>query len=161
MGQSDSINQLDQKYLNKVNSLDKMITTLYTVISGEKGEVRNWELFHYLYKDGAQMIPTGQSQSGDYQLRYIKPEDYVQSSGKWLMENGFYESEIHRDVQQFGHIAHVFSTYECFHSKADKTPFMRGINSIQLMNDGKRWWVVNIYWAQESENNPIPKQFGG
>jgi hypothetical protein len=27
-------------------------------------------------------------------------------------------------------------------------PFMRGINSIQLFNDGKRWWIVNIYWQQ-------------
>jgi hypothetical protein len=36
---------------------------------------------------------------------------------------------------------------------------MRGINSFQLFNDGKRWWVVTIYWQQESKDNPIPKEF--
>jgi hypothetical protein len=39
------------------------------------------------------------------------------------------------------------------------TPFARGINSIQLMNDGKRWWIINIYWMQESEENPIPEKY--
>ena len=58
-----------------------------------------------------------------------------------------------------GNIAQVFSTYESFKSEADENPFMRGINSIQLINDGKRWWVVNIYWAQESEANPIPEKY--
>ena len=24
-------------------------------------------------------------------------------------------------------------------------PFMRGINSIQLFNDGTRWWVVTVF----------------
>lgn len=158
--QSDSVN-LDIKYHDKVNTLDHIVTTLYAVISGEKGEARNWELFHYLNTDGTQMIPTGEAKSGAYRLRYIKPEDYVKNSGKWLIENGFFEQEIHREVHQFGNIAQVFSTYECYHSKTDKKPFMRGINSIQLLYDNQRWWVVNIFWAQESEQNPIPKAYGG
>jgi hypothetical protein len=36
---------------------------------------------------------------------------------------------------------------------------MRGINSIQLFNDGKRWWIVNIYWQQESAENRIPEKY--
>jgi hypothetical protein len=36
---------------------------------------------------------------------------------------------------------------------------MRGINSIQLLNDGKRWWIVNIYWTQENEEHPIPERY--
>ena len=156
--QTDSID-LDKKYLKKVESLDAIIKTLYGVISGEKGEERNWELFQYLYKDGAKMIPSGEAKSGVYKMRYTTAEEYIESSGKWLFDNGFYEEEIHREVQQFGNIAHIFSTYQCFHSKKDKQPFMRGINSIQLIYDNTRWWVVNIYWAQENEKNPIPKEF--
>jgi len=38
-------------------------------------------------------------------------------------------------------------------------PFMRGINSIQLLNDDNRWWIINIYWTQESEENPIPDMY--
>jgi hypothetical protein len=36
---------------------------------------------------------------------------------------------------------------------------MRGINSIQLLNDGERWWVINIYWTQESDEKAIPEEY--
>ncbi len=147
------------KYLQKVESIDSIITTLYAVISGEKKEERNWELFRHLYKDGANMIPSGYARDSSYHVRYDTPDEYIESSGDWLIKNGFFENEIHREVQQFGNIAHVFSTYHCFHSSKDKKPFMRGINSIQLVYDGQRWWIVNIFWAQESEETPIPVEF--
>jgi hypothetical protein len=36
---------------------------------------------------------------------------------------------------------------------------MRGINSIQLVNDGTRWWVLNIAWSQETPESPIPEKY--
>jgi len=150
---------LDGKYLEKVSTLDATISTLYGVISGEKGEERNWELFHYLFKPGAKLIPTGKKKDGTYGLLFMTPEDYQERSGPVLLEKGFFENELHREVHTYQNITQVFSTYESFFSKSDKEPFMRGINSIQLLNDGKRWWIVNIYWAQENEEYPIPQQF--
>ena len=142
-----------------VSSLDSTIKTLYNVISGEKGVERNWKQFKYLFKPDAKLIPSGKDKKGIYKVRYMKPDDYIKSSGKWLVENGFFEKEIHRKVEVFGNIAHVFSTYESFKSEKDKRPFMRGINSIQLLNDGERWWIINIYWTQETKSNPIPKKY--
>ncbi|MEP1487367.1 MAG: hypothetical protein ABJL44_20075 [Algibacter sp.] len=141
----------------KVFTLDKTIKTLYESISGEKGIERNWGEFKLLFKPGAKLIPSGKDKKGLYQVKYMSPNDYIKSSGKWLKENGFFEKEIHRTVSSFGNIKHVFSTYEAFHSESDKHPFMRGINSIQLLNDGNRWWIINIYWTQETFENPIPK----
>ena len=43
--------------------------------------------------------------------------------------------------------------------KADAQPFMRGINSIQLYNDGTRWWVVSVYWEAEGPDNPLPAKY--
>lgn len=145
-------------YSKKVQTLDSTIKALYAVISGEKGEARDWELFKYLFKPEAKLIPSGKDKNGEYQVRYMTPDDYINSSGKWLIENGFFEKEIHRKVNTFGNITQVFSTYESFHSASDKKPFMRGINSIQLLYDGNRWWVINIYWTQETKENPIPKK---
>ena len=142
-----------------VLSLDSTIKTLYAVISGEKEEQRNWKQFKYLFKPNAKLIPSGKNNAGIYQVRYMSPQDYIKSSGKWLVENGFFEKEIHRKVDTFGNITQVFSSYESFHSEADEKPFMRGINSIQLLNDGERWWIINIYWTQETEENPIPKAY--
>ncbi|MCF7567935.1 hypothetical protein L3X37_06085 [Sabulilitoribacter arenilitoris] len=148
-----------EEYNNKVQTLDNTIKTLYTVISGEKGEERDWTLFKYLFKPDAKLIPSRKIKKEAYKVRYMSPDDYIKNSGKWLVENGFFEKEIHRKVETFGNITQVFSTYEAFNSEADEVPFMRGINSIQLLNDGERWWVINIYWTQETEDNPIPKQY--
>jgi hypothetical protein len=89
----------------------------------------------------------------------MKPDDYIKNSVKWLETNGFFEKEIHRTENTFGNMAEVFSTYECFYNITDKKPFMRGINSIQLWNDGQRWWIVNLYWTQETNRNPIPEAY--
>jgi hypothetical protein len=156
---SYSMKSQENNYGEKVKTLDSTLETLYDVISGEKGEARNWELFKFLFKPEAKLIPTGKNSDGAYGLSYMSPEDYINASGNWLVENGFFEKEIHRKVDSFGNITQVFSTYESYYSESDEMPFMRGINSIQLLNDSKRWWIVNIYWAQESEDNPIPLEY--
>lgn len=142
-----------------VLSIDQTIKALYDVISGEKGEKRFWKQFKFLFHPNAKLIAGGRDVFGEYKAHYMEPKDYIKSSGKWLEEHGFIEKEIHRKTEIFGNIAHVFSTYESFHTASDEAPFMRGINSIQLFNDGKRWWIINIYWTQETELNPIPKAY--
>lgn len=146
-------------YLEKVKTLDSTIETLYAVISGEKGVERDWELFKFLFKPDAKLIPTGKNDKGHFMVRYMKPDDYIKGSGKWLVDNGFFEKEIYRKTEGFGSIAHVFSTYEAFKSEVDEAPFMRGINSIQMLYDGNRWWIINIFWTQETQLNKLPKTY--
>ncbi len=89
----------------------------------------------------------------------MTPVEYAENSGAWLEENGFFEKEIYRVTESFGSMTHIFSTYESYRSASDEKPFTRGINSIQLMNDGDRWWVVNIYWTGEREDLTIPDKY--
>ncbi|MFC7356211.1 hypothetical protein ACFQO1_00810 [Jejudonia soesokkakensis] len=151
--------QEKESYVTKVETIDSTIKTLYAVISGEKGEERDWELFQYLFLPDAKLIPTGNNRQGVEGIRYLTIEDYINTSGKWLLENGFFENELHRVTEQFGNIAHVFSTYESFKTANDSIPFMRGINSIQMLYDGNRWWIVNIYWMGEDADHPIPNAY--
>lgn len=146
-------------YSDRVQTLDSTIETLYAVISGEKGAKRNWDLFKYLFKPGAKLIPSGKNSEGLHLVSYLSPADYVKKSEKWLKEQGFFEKEVYRTINTFGNIAQVFSTYEAYYSHTDETPFMRGINSIQLLNDEERWWIINIFWNQETEDNPIPEVY--
>lgn len=146
-------------YAAKVKTLDSTIKTLYGVISGEKGEVRDWELFKFLFKPQAKLIPTGTNKQGIHVARYMTPQEYINTSGKWLVENGFFEKEVARSVHKFGNIAQVFTTYEAFKSESETKPFMTGINSVQMLYDNNRWWIVNIYWQQASKRNPIPEEF--
>jgi len=76
-----------------------------------------------------------------------------------MEKEGFFEKEIARRADIYGNIAQIFSTYASFHKLDDKEPFIRGINSFQLLFDGKRWWVMTIYWQGETKEVPIPKKY--
>lgn len=154
-----AIKSYSQDFSEKTKTIDSTIETLYSVISGEKGEARNWELFKYLFHKDAKLMPSGQNRQGVSGIRYMTMGQYIETSGKWLLENGFFEKEIGRKVDQFGTMAQVFSTYESFKSASDKKPFMRGINSIQMLYDGSRWWILNIFWQGETDDQPIPKKY--
>jgi hypothetical protein len=142
-----------------VASLDAIMAAVYDVISGPAGKRRDWDRFRSLFIPGARLIPTGKSKQGIAVARVLTVEDYVERGREYLEKNGFFEREIARKVEQYGNIAHVFSTYESRHNADDKQPFARGINSFQLLNDGKRWWVVTIYWEAETPDNPLPAQY--
>jgi hypothetical protein len=142
-----------------VASMDSIVAALYDVISGPAGKKRDWDRFQSLFIPGARLIPTGKRQSGEVGARVSTVEGYATANSKFLEENGFFEKEIARRTEIFGNIAHVFSTYESRHKAEDPKPFARGINSIQLMNDGKRWWIVTVFWQGEGPDNPLPEKY--
>lgn len=158
-GSSIQAQSQGKNYDEATKTIDSTLENLYAVISGEKGEARDWDLFRHLFHADAKLIPTRKQEDGSYNARFMTAEDYINTAGTYLVENGFFEKEIYRTVNSFGSITQVFSTYESYRSEADTEPFARGINSIQLLNDGTRWWIINIYWASESEDHPLPKEY--
>jgi len=144
-----------------VASIDAIVTAAYDVISGPAGKKRDWKRERSLFYPGARLIPTAvEAGRNDVGLapQMLDVEDYI-ARAEPLLQKGFYEKEVARRVEQFGQIAHVWSTYESRHDPSDPEPFMRGINSIQLFNDGKRWWIVSIYWQHESAQHPLPEKY--
>jgi hypothetical protein len=142
-----------------VVSMESIVAALYDVISGPAGKKRDWDRMRSLFIPGARMIPTGKRQSGEIASRVLTVEDYINGSSKPLEEGGFFEKEVARRTENFGNIAHVFSTYESRRKSDDSKPFARGINSFQLMNDGKRWWIVTVFWQGEGPDNPLPEKY--
>jgi hypothetical protein len=154
-----------------VGSIDSIIAALYDVISGPIGKKRDWDRFRSLFIPGARMIPTSPRRppgtapdapltgKEEYASRALTPEEYITRASSFLEEHGFFEREIARQTEQYGHIAHAFSTYESRHKMEDAKPFQRGINSIQLMNDGGRWWVVTVFWEGETEKTQLPGKY--
>jgi hypothetical protein len=137
---------------------EALVAALYDVISGPKGQARDWARFRSLFAPGARMIPTGTRKDGTVGHRVLSPEDYITLSGKVLVDDGFREREVSRTVERFGPLVHVFSTYEGFR-EGDTRPFVRGINSIQLIHDGKRWWVMTVAWTPETAELPLPAKY--
>jgi hypothetical protein len=142
-----------------VASLDSIIAAVYDVISGPAGKKRDWDRMRSLFIPGARLIPTGPRPGGVYGSRVLTLDEYIERSSGFFEKEGFYEREAARVTEQFGQIAHAFSTYESRHAPDEAKPFQRGINSIQLMNDGKRWWVVTIFWQGEDEKSPLPERY--
>jgi hypothetical protein len=141
-----------------VESADAIIAAVYDVISGRAGAERDWDRMRSLFLPGAQLTPSFPTPDGGYGFQYMSVEDWIDGAKGWFAENAFFEVEIHKVAESYGHIAHVFSTYES-RTEADGEPFTRGINSFQLMFDGQRWWIVNIFWQGETESEPIPSQY--
>ena len=144
-----------------VESIDSIIAAAYDVISGPAGQKRDWNRERSLFYTGARIVPTASVPGrNDVALepQLLDVEGYI-ARAEPLLQKGFYEKEVARRTEQFGCIAHVWSTYESRHDPTDPEPFMRGINSIQLFNDGKRWWIVSIYWQHESALHSIPEDY--
>jgi hypothetical protein len=145
--------------LADVQSVDAILAALYDVISGPAGQPRNWTRFRSLFIPDARLIPVRRDKTGPgADVLPLTPEQYQQLAGIRLVKEGFFERGIHDTTESFGDIVHVFSTYESRHTR-DGAPFQRGINSIQLLKDGNRYWIVTILWDGESPTNPIPAKY--
>ena len=140
-----------------VASIDAIVKALYTTISGPAGQPRDWNRLRSLFLPEARMMPVGKRPTGEVRMRMLGVNDYIATSASLIEKNGFDERELARREERFGNIAHVFSTYEG-RLAGDDHP-IRGINSIQLMHDGKRWWIVSLMWQAESADMPLPATY--
>jgi hypothetical protein len=142
-----------------VGTIEAILAAVYDVISGPKGRRRDWDRMRSLFVPEARLIPCRPAGDGGRAgIRVLTVDDYIARSGPTLEERGFIERQIAHRVDRFGHMAQVFSTYE---TRLDGAPAIlgRGINSIQLFWDEKRWWVVTIFWDSESPAQPIPAEY--
>lgn len=140
-------------------TIDGILKALYDDISGPAGQARDWDNMRTLFVPEARLIPTGKRPDGSTGTKFYPLEEYIRAAAPYLEKMGFYEKQISRKIDQFGKVAQVFSTYESRKAATDEKPFMRGINSIQLWNDGTRWWIVNIFWQNETPGDPIPEKY--
>jgi hypothetical protein len=147
-----------------VKSPEAIVSAVYSVISGGKGQARDWDRMRSLFVPDARLIPAvaasaANGGAGHSDVLMLSVDGYIERSGSRLTSDGFFERSIHNEMEQFGNIVQVWSTYESRHNLDDVKPFARGINSFQLLKDGDRYWVVNIFWDSESPAKPIPAKY--
>ncbi|MDH3223742.1 MAG: hypothetical protein OEO23_08500 [Gemmatimonadota bacterium] len=144
-----------------VESPETLVRAVYDVISGERGEARDWDRWHSLFFPGAMLHPVGPADgSGEgWTVSSMTPADFVELVDSSFVADGFYEVEIGDVTEVYGNIAHRFSSYASFRSSTETEPFNRGINSFQLLDDGDRWWVLSIFWQHEFQAGQIPEKY--
>jgi len=140
-----------------VKSQGALLGAIYDVISGPVGE-RDWNRFRSLFVPQARFTALRRAPDGSVGVALLNVDEFIQAAGEVFKSEAFYERAAVNRVQTFGNMAQVFSSYESRHAPGQQ-PFERGINSIQMLNDGKRWWVLSILWDRERPDNPLPAEF--
>ena len=140
-----------------VKSRDAILAAIYDVISGPAGS-RDWSRFRSLFLPQARFTQSSTGPDGSTVVIAWNVDEFVRDAGEVFAKEPFYEKAMVNRPESFGNVTQVMSSYESRHSPTDK-PFDRGINSIQLLNDGKRWWVLSILWDTERPGNPLPAEF--
>lgn len=135
------------------SSVDGIVDAVYAAINFKEWEKPDLERYRGLLAPEAQLIKI--TKDG---VNKMNPGSFVAYFLKRI-ESGevksFHESEVSRRTNAFGNIAQVFSVYKKGINTQDEKSFLRGINSFQLYNDGKRWWISSIVWQDLGD---VPKE---
>ena len=143
--------------LDDVRSIDAIIRALYEAGSFEGGRGPDLGRLRGLVDPRCRLIKVladGRYLEGDV-------DGYAATVGQRIEAGlvGFDERELFRRTEVYGGIAQVFTTYEARSTTDVGERSVRGINSVQLRNDGHRWWLLSIFWTDEEEGSPIPAAY--
>lgn len=137
-----------------VKSIDAIMHAAYDSISGPAG-ARDWDRFRSLFLPQARFTKVGKGQDGATRVITWSVDEFVRDAGEAFENEGFFENAIVNKPDTYGGMTQVLSSYESRHAPGEK-PFARGVNSFQVLNDGKRYWIVSIFWDSERPDNPLP-----
>lgn len=140
------------------SSMDVVISSLYESLSFPEGGAPDFERLRSAVAPEAPFIRINKDDTIDRMNRETFIRSFQERIQKGLIKS-FHESEIARRVEVFGRMAHVFSTYRKGINITDPEKMVRGINSIQLTNDGDRWQICAILWMDERIDCPIPQEY--
>lgn len=137
------------------NSIDGIINALYGALSFESGGRPDFAKLQTLFSSGARLMKVSGEQAEIMELTaFVRRVQSAMAGGRL---ESFREKELARRTDVFGPIAQVFGTFERTTTSAETSS--RGINAIQLRNDGARWWIESLMWSDETEGLPLPAAY--
>jgi len=138
-----------------VATLDGLVRAFYEAVSGPAGQPREWWRDRALYLPDVRFVAMDVDSAGRPVARVLDHQAFVDGSDRAFRRDGFFETEIGREVERFGNTATIRSAYET-RRRPDGPVLGRGINSIHAFWDGARWWIASVVWDEERPGNPIP-----
>jgi len=146
------------------SSPDAILAALYASVSHPDGAEPDWTRMRAIFLPVGMLIPPKRPNEDLFTVLDVDGfRDRVRKGAAAAKARGdstaFFEKEVARRLDCFGNVCQAFSTYEARRAPSDEKPFASGINSIQLVNDGQRWWVASVVWDTERPGNPIPEQY--
>jgi hypothetical protein len=139
-----------------VATIDGVMKAYYDVVNVEPDGPRQWDRDRTLYSPWIHFVTVSTDKDGHSRVKKATHQEFVDAVEPAL-KLGFRETEIFRQVHQYGSIAHVESTYETYIGKTNPQK-SRGVNYLELYYDGGRWWVASAVWQDEDAGHPIPPE---
>jgi hypothetical protein len=136
-------------------TLDDLIKALDDAVSGPADKDRT--CMRQLLLPDARLIPVGKGKDGTIAPHVLSVDDWI-TRVKARGSEALYEHQVKYSSDVYGHIAHLWSTYEIRPTQDGKAE-MRGINSIQAVFNGTEWKVIEILWQAEMPDESIPQKY--
>ena len=139
-------------------SIEGIVKEMLNIITIEKGEKPDFKAFRNLFLPSATFTVHSHNDSFPEPVETVSLDDFVELLNDPYYEQGFEEIELHKVINEYNGIAHVFQTYR---GKDGEGESETGINSYQLVYDKDRWWIVNLLWTGDSNGVKVPDKYLG
>jgi hypothetical protein len=136
-------------------TLDELIKATDDAVSGPADKDRT--CFRQLFLPDARLIPIRIAADGTATPRILTVDGWIDAVRK-RGSAVFYERQVKVKTEVYGHLAHLWSTYETRPTPEGKFE-VRGINSMQAIFDGKRWQLIEIVWQAETPAEQVPEKY--
>lgn len=136
-------------------TLDELIKALDAAVSGAGNKDR--ACLRDVMLPEARLSPVAKQPDGSFAPRLLTVDDWINAVAK-RGDAVFYEVQVKVQADTYGHFAHLWSTYE-IRDTPDGKATVTGINSVQAVNDGKRWRVLSVLWEPNITAGPIPAKY--
>jgi hypothetical protein len=145
----------------ELSTVDAVVEALYRAVSFSPGGEPDWQLLRDLMLPGAVMA---QPVQGSDEVALLTVDEFIdrfarELEGSPLRESGFRETVVRVETIRFGRTAHSHVVYEPRTGGSSAAPLGRGVDSIQLVLTGGRWWIASIATELEQPDRPIPESF--
>lgn len=135
-------------------TLDELVKALDDAVSGPANKDRT--CFRALMMPEARLSPVVKQPEGGFAPHLLSVDDWIAAVAK-RGSAPFYEVQVKVKPEIYGHFAHLWCAYEIRDMPQGKAT-VTGINSIQAVQDGPRWRVLNILWESNTTAGPVPEK---
>lgn len=126
-------------------TLGPLIEAMYRSVSGPKRGL-DLDLQARIFSPDARLIRTGVGKDGKAWRQDMSLKDYEEDTRGFLNSTDFFEYETSRQVMYCHPFAYVLSEYEAKKDPEADELLLSGVNSIQCLYKGERWWIRQLTW---------------
>lgn len=138
-------------------TLDDLVKAIDSAVTGPADKDRT--CFRALFLPEARLVPLAKNADGGFSPHILTVDGWIEAVRK-RGNASLMEHQIKVRTEVYGHLAHLWSTYETRVEIDGKVQSqVKGINSIQVVNDGKSWKIQEIVWEAETPEEKIPTEY--